>query len=244
MKKLLAMLALVAFFVCGAYASGGVKDVVYLKNGSIIYGTISEINPDENLKITTSDGSVFVYEMSEVSKITKAASYTNSDNDEEDEEPGYARAPRYRGFVGDSYVIGTSSYTPDCEFLWTSHGCQILPRLYAGVGVGVKYYFEQENSRFRTEEMWSVPIFLHLRSDFLGKRISPYVDMKIGGSAADVKGFFFNPSLGCHFYFGDSKVGLSVNVGYCLQNTEFYGWRYYGEKKTYSGLDIGVALDF
>lgn len=181
--------------------------------------------------------------MSEVSKITKAASYTNSDNGDYDENSGYARAPRYRGFVGDSYVIGTSSTSPDCEFLWTSHGCQILPQLYAGLGVGAKYYFEQNKSRHSYKDMWSVPIFLHLRSDFLGKRVSPYVDMKIGGSAADVAGFFFNPSLGCHFYFGDSKVGLSVNVGYCMQNTEFYGY-YYDDYKKYNGVELGIALDF
>jgi hypothetical protein len=47
------------------------KDVVYLKNGSIIKGTILEMVPNGNVKIETSDGSVFIYPMTEVEKTTK-----------------------------------------------------------------------------------------------------------------------------------------------------------------------------
>jgi hypothetical protein len=46
-------------------------DVVYLKNGSIIVGSIIEQVPNENLKIQTKDGSVFVYSMSDIARITK-----------------------------------------------------------------------------------------------------------------------------------------------------------------------------
>ncbi len=46
-------------------------DVVYLKNGSIIVGSIIEQVPNENLKIQTKDGSVFVYPMTDISRITK-----------------------------------------------------------------------------------------------------------------------------------------------------------------------------
>lgn len=46
-------------------------DVVYLKNGSMIVGSIIEQVPNENLKIQTKDGSVFVYPMSDISRITK-----------------------------------------------------------------------------------------------------------------------------------------------------------------------------
>ena len=47
------------------------QDVVYLKNGSIIHGTITEQVPDESLTIETKDGDVFVYKMSEIKKIKK-----------------------------------------------------------------------------------------------------------------------------------------------------------------------------
>lgn len=47
------------------------RDVVYLKNGSIVKGKITEMNPSENLKIQTADGSLFVYKMSEITKTEK-----------------------------------------------------------------------------------------------------------------------------------------------------------------------------
>ena len=47
------------------------EDVVYLKNGEIVWGTIIEQIPGESLKIQTADGSVFAYAMDEISKIVK-----------------------------------------------------------------------------------------------------------------------------------------------------------------------------
>jgi hypothetical protein len=53
------------------YAQGEMQDVVYLKNGSIIKGTIIEQIPNESIKIETNEGSIFVYKIEEVSKIIK-----------------------------------------------------------------------------------------------------------------------------------------------------------------------------
>ncbi len=46
-------------------------DVIYLKNGSMIRGVIMEMVIDDYVKIKMKDGSIYVYEMSEVDKITK-----------------------------------------------------------------------------------------------------------------------------------------------------------------------------
>lgn len=220
------------------------QEVVYLKNGSIIRGTIVEQKPNESLKIQTSDGSIFVYNMAEIDKITKEMplkkTLSDYENDQDDapETYGWSKAPRYRGFVGDSYIFGIGDYKENREFLYTSHGVQINPFFYAGVGAGVNYWFDSE--------CWSVPIFAHLRGEFhraLKKNVSPYVDAKIGYSVADVEGFYFAPSIGCHFYFGHSKTGVSVGVGYVLQDAEI---EYNHRSKTInaSGLEITVAFDF
>lgn len=47
------------------------ENVIYLKNGSIIRGTIIEQIPDVSVKIETADGNFFVYNLAEVKKITK-----------------------------------------------------------------------------------------------------------------------------------------------------------------------------
>jgi len=52
-----------------------VKDILYLKNGSIIYGKLIEAS-ESQYKIQTSDGSIFVYSTSEVEKFVKESSST------------------------------------------------------------------------------------------------------------------------------------------------------------------------
>lgn len=49
----------------------GLQEIVYLKNGSMIKCTIIEQVIDDYIKIKTSDGSIYVYKMSEVEKIVK-----------------------------------------------------------------------------------------------------------------------------------------------------------------------------
>lgn len=49
------------------------EDVVYLKNGSIIHGTIIEQVTGESIKIKTNDGNTFVFKMDEIEKTTKEA---------------------------------------------------------------------------------------------------------------------------------------------------------------------------
>ena len=56
-------------FTAGVPAKTKMIDVVHLKNGSIIQGTVTVIN--ESIKIETDDGSTFIVEMSEVDKIKK-----------------------------------------------------------------------------------------------------------------------------------------------------------------------------
>ena len=72
MKRITFLIA-VAFGLAISSASFAqtVVDVVYLKNGSVIRGTIVEQVPGESLKVQTADGSIFVYTLDEVEKMTK-----------------------------------------------------------------------------------------------------------------------------------------------------------------------------
>ncbi len=47
------------------------KDIVELKNGSIIKGIIIEQIPNKQIKMQTGDGNIFVFEMDQISKIKK-----------------------------------------------------------------------------------------------------------------------------------------------------------------------------
>ena len=49
-------------------------DAVYLKNGSVIKGTITEQVPNVQIKIQTKDGNIFVYKFEEIEKMTREQS--------------------------------------------------------------------------------------------------------------------------------------------------------------------------
>jgi hypothetical protein len=144
----------------------------------------------------------------------------------------------YRGFADFSYTLGVGDWgkNHDRIGIMTSHGYQIAPQFFAGVGVGFNYYFNGH------DELCSLPVFAHFRSDILDEEITPYIDLRVGYSLIDVKGVYINPSVGCRFELTDD-IGLNVGVGYTMQQAEYIF--YYGsEKKNCGGIDFRVGIDF
>ena len=69
MKKLLMLL--ITLVVAVSLCAADQYDVVNLKNGSKIIGTIIEQIPNQSLRIRTRDGSEFVYTFDQIASITK-----------------------------------------------------------------------------------------------------------------------------------------------------------------------------
>lgn len=67
-KRLLLIITTLAFSAVMYVQS---VDVLYLKNGSRIKGSVVEMDPNSGVKIETSDGSLFVYPMSDVEHVSK-----------------------------------------------------------------------------------------------------------------------------------------------------------------------------
>lgn len=70
MKNDMAVIILLLFLV-GVCEGQELLDVVYLKDGSKIIGTIVELLPTTSVKIRTRDGSEFVYTMDKVERIVR-----------------------------------------------------------------------------------------------------------------------------------------------------------------------------
>lgn len=83
-------LLIVCAIVCSVFyvAAQQLEDVVYLKNGSVVRGTILEQVPGRTLKIMTNDGSQFVCQIIDVQKITKEVA-TNQNS-------GYQQSQQYQ----------------------------------------------------------------------------------------------------------------------------------------------------
>ena len=71
MLRFILVACLTAFIVTAPLFAQPLEDVVYLKDGTIIRGTIIEQIPGESLKIQTQGGSMFLYTLEEIAKIVK-----------------------------------------------------------------------------------------------------------------------------------------------------------------------------
>ncbi len=69
--RLILIMCLTASVAVSQVFAQQMEDVVYLKNGGVVRGTIVEQIPGESLKIQTRDGNVLVFTMDEIDKLSK-----------------------------------------------------------------------------------------------------------------------------------------------------------------------------
>lgn len=237
-KVVLVVVAVISTTVASAQAT---QEVVYLKNGSIVRGVIIEQTPNESLKIQTADGSIFAYKMDEVQKITKekpTAHNIISNGTNRYVQPGY------RGFVDLGYTLGTGELGVDRIEFSTSHGYQINPYIFVGAGAGFNYFCSDGADAF------GIPVFAHVRSEFLKNAVSPFFDFKIGYSFLDTDGLYFSPAVGCHFQVSNT-IGLNVSIGYTFQNISYEysyenSYEYYWDSgsENCGGISFKFGVDF
>ena len=71
MSRFILLTCLTAFVMASPAFAQQMEDVVHLKNGGLVRGTIIEQIPGVSLKIKTREGNVFVYTMDEIAKMSK-----------------------------------------------------------------------------------------------------------------------------------------------------------------------------
>lgn len=236
MKKYLALL-LFALITTVSFGQSNYQDVVYLKNGSIIRGTIIEQVPNKSIKIETADRSVFVYQIDEIEKLTKepiqgksGGSLSNS-----------GLQSSYKGIVELGYQIGAGYYGMDRLKLNIINGYQINPYFSLGFGTGLRYYFDAEAAL--------IPVFADFRANFMNNKISPYLSLGVGYSFDATNdfagvGFLLNPTVGVSFKVSD-KSAMNVGLGYEMQKIDYYGgYSYYSRSENSGAISINVGISF
>jgi len=213
MKKIFTFILLLAFSML-ANAQQSFQDVVYLKSGSIIRGTIIEQVPNVSIKIETADKNVFFYKIDEIEKITKepfpnarSSSVSNS---------GITNG--YCGIIniGYGFGIGENSEGINSLNLDFINGFQLFPYFSVGLGTGVKVWFIKDI----TEKPILIPAFVNLRGHFLKGNISPYLGIDLGycwevSPVTQGLGLLFSPTLGVSFKVGN-KSRISLGTGYSM----------------------------
>ena len=230
MRKVFLLLLLLLAIPVASMAQE-MREVVHLRNGSVIKGVVIEQVPGKSLKIQTPDGSVFAYDMSEVEKVTKEASSASYYRSGEMDIQLSGVQSGYRGFFDVGHIVGAGDYGSGINRVEysTTHGYQFNPHFFFGVGVGVNYYYDYD--------CVGIPIFVDVRANILNSKVSPFIDFKAGYSVNDFEGVYCAPTVGCRFNMGGT-VGLNLGIGYTLQKYDI------GEKVNGGGFHVKVGVDF
>jgi hypothetical protein len=180
------------------------KDAIYLKNGSIIYGKLLEVSGDK-YKIQSSDGSIFIFPADEVEKYTR-------------ESPGIAsRKANGFGFEVEAGVLmGSKESKLDAPFSF----CLALDYTYEtknvfGLGSGVEFL----NSTF-------TPLFLEYKHIFTDSKTTPFIFLRGGGlfhpgNSDEGEGYPYYQN-----YFKDFSGGPMFGIGLGISWAKEYNENY------------------
>ncbi len=242
MKKLLSLLCLIALSSM-VFAQNNLEDVIYLKNGSIIRGTIIEQIPNTSIKIQTSDKNIFNFNLSEIEKFTKEEPVKKSQESQNIfKQTGFQNNTEFGILVGmgniNSYsLLGTTTPNDVTAYsLSTINGWLINPNVFVGIGIGIEklpidYFID-----------YCLPLFLDTRYFILKKKVTPffYSDMgyswgwNSGSSSSDWAGIMVSAGAGVSYRFIKSS-SLSISVGYKLQQIKLE-WRRGSDNPPYNQI--------
>ena len=159
----------------------------------------------------------------------------------------------YRGFADVNFIAG-------CDGVWsgfntigggvsTTHGYQFNPYVFLGGGVRFQYHnFDNfDNS-------CSLPIYAAFRVNMMNRNVSPFADVKLGYSVADITGLYFSPSFGVRIKMSD-KIALTPSIGYSLQGDDYeesiFHYSRYGSYYTHDSqskymhcLNLSFGIEF
>lgn len=170
--------------------------------------------------------------------------------DELDTYSGLQRG--YNGYADCGYTFGVGPYRMDRYEVQTSHGYQFNPYLFIGGGLGLHFTGKFGDSysipfvTYRSRQT-DLPLFANVRWTILDKRITPYLDTKIGYFVTHNNGLYASAALGCRIYTVGTQA-MNVSVGFAYEELQFDSWDInanpYDHKLGTKGVSLKLGYEF
>jgi hypothetical protein len=248
MKKSALVFLTLLFTVSITFAQKGKRDVIYLKNGSIINGQIISSLPSGQVKIKTKDNSLWVFEAAQIDSISKKTAKFNQIH------TGYFNLTEAGVLVGNS----NNKYATPFSLMNIS-GWQFENRFSIGAGAGIEFYSETY-----------LPVVADIRYQLKRQGLNPFFGLQGGysfaldkpdkqyvynysqiwqgpsGNTLDMKakgGFLFNPSVGICTPLGEN-LAFTFSVGYRMMRQRYTREDNYLIDIDYNRLSVKVGLMF
>ncbi len=256
LKMRLITLLLAVLLPLGLFAQRGKKDVIYLKNGSVVRGTIVLQDPNKMVKLRTTDNNLWVFTNDQIDSIA---------------HPANAKAPFTTGYFNLTEIgvlAGNFSNATRAPFTLMNINSWYFPcGLATGIGVGVEFSNESY-----------LPVVADLRYYFRDKRPLPFFSLQagysfpLGGSYSQTMyaiddrrmspviypgiapnytndpidahgGFLINPAIGLQTQLNDN-LGLTFSVGYRYMRHSYNRTGDYKIDIDYNRLSLKIGLLF
>jgi hypothetical protein len=266
MKNLLTLVLLIACFA--AMAQRNTEDVIYLKNGSVLRGKLTPPKAEAEagkVSIELLGGSVFVFDKAEVDSVKKEdiskAQLARIKKDYYRKDRGYRNMTQL-GFTfsvkpvtqDDYYYYNTNSQDDIGLSVQTVNGYQFWPYLYVGGGIGI--------DRFMKHQQTFSPFFVRVASEFLKRKVTPYVFID-GGYAVmwkqrnndyqsfENKGGAYASAGGGIRIYTRGRASVIISAAYRMNMSESKWWytgdqsgTYYQTKRTYQRMVVSAGVTF
>ena len=201
------ILLMISIFNISAQKS---KDVLYLKNGSIVYGNLLEIVSDQ-YKIKTSDGRIFVFSASEVEKFSMEIHQFSG---RKSEGIGFA--------LEAGILLGSQDTEYEAPFSFNFLGGYTLnTKNIISAGSGVEFFGKPY-----------IPLFLEYKYLVNEKRVTPFIYLRGGGVmhlGSDSEEYDVYNQYEPYNYKGGLSLGVGTGISWARDDYESYlsfGYRY------------------
>lgn len=251
-------------FSTSLFAQANTEDVIYLKNGGVMRGTIIDHQTGGKVKIELSGGSAFVFQANEIDSLKKENALKNKLR--EIGQNYFRKDCGYRNITELAIIYGVNfKNNPNINYysnnneddiglsLQTINGYQFWPYLFVGGGVGI--------DRFITYQQTFSPFFIRISSEFLKRKVTPYVYLDGGYSVMwkqpsndeityDNTGGAYAAAGGGVRIYTRSRASVILSAGYKM-NMSNTTWMYtsdtydtYNIKRTYQRFVMNIGVTF
>ena len=234
MKKKIVVLILA---LTSAVFSVSARDILSLKNGSVIKGELIEAT-GEQVKFKTADGSLWVYGMSEVISVTKEKQAEETVAEETETAPKKKKEFSKKGYR--TQIEQTIDFGDFGAFGYDAiFGYQFNSHLQLGGGIGLRALGEV----IRGDD-FGVPLYADFKVNFLKTKVTPFFDLKAGSLITSDPTFYFSPSVGVKIHFSKARA-LSISTGVAWAGCEEYGYYYdYDYYYYYTGSAFSFKINY
>jgi len=266
MFKKIILAAITIASVSLAFSQSNTEDVVYLKNGSVIRGKITDQLNTGKVKIELMGGSVFVFAAADVDSMKKENRLKNQIK--EIRQNYYRKDHGFRNMTELAIIYGVNfknnpnndpynGYTENGDdiglSLQTINGYQFWPYLFVGGGIGI--------DRFITYQQTFSPFFLRLSSEFIKRKVTPYVYLDAGYSVMwkqpDADGGTFTTNTGGSYVaaggglriYTRSRASVILSAGYKMNKSsstynDGYASDFSSITRTYQRFVMNIGVSF